>query len=186
MRSFVISTFALAVVIAPAVAFAQQTPPAGQPPAGQPPAGQAPAAAQPAAPAAPKLNFTTPAGLLLVQVQSSQTATFEEMIAKIKAGLAASSDPNLQKEGTGLKVYKASEAMGGNSLYVIVADPAVGSGEYSFLDALNKTMTPEQQRDPATADMYKKYLATYAPDKDGKPTPLGLNKLNLTPIGGGL
>jgi len=175
MRSFVISTFALALAFAPAAAFAQQTPPAGQ----QPPAGQPPA--QPAAPATPKLNFTGPAGLLLVQVKSDQTAVFEEMIKKIKDGLAASSQADLKQEGVGLKVYKASEPMGGNALYVIVADPAVATGEYSFLDALAKTMTPEMQRDPATADLYKKYLATYAPD--GKA--LGLNKLNLTPVGGG-
>jgi hypothetical protein len=175
MRSFVTTTFALALAFAPAAAFAQT-----------PPAGQQPAAAQPAAPAPPKLTFSTPAGLLLVQVKSDQTAVFEEMISKIKAGLAASADPELKKEGAGLKVYKTAEpAAGGNALYVFVADPAVPSGEYSFLDALAKGMTPEQQRDPATADLYKKYLATYAPDKDGKPTALGLNKLSLTPVGGG-
>jgi hypothetical protein len=177
MRASVISTFALAVALAPAAGFAQTPPPPAQPPAGQTPAAQ-----QPAAPAAPKLNFSTPAGMLLVQVKSDQGAVFEEMMNKIKAGLAKSDKPDLQKEATGLKVYKAAEAMGGNTLYVIVADPAVPDGEYSFLDALQKTMTDAEQRDPATADLYKKYLATYAPD--GKA--LGLNKLNLTPVGGGL
>ena len=180
MRSFVTSTFALALALAPAAAIAQTTTTTAQ----QPPAGQPPAAAQPApaAPAAPKLTFTTPAGLLLVQVKSDQAAVFEEMMAKIKAGLAASDKADLKQEAAGLKVYKAAEGMGGNALYVIVADPAVATGEYSFLDALAKGMTLEQQRDPATAELYKKYLATYAPD--GKA--LGLNKLNLTPVGGGL
>jgi hypothetical protein len=55
-------------------------------------------------------------------------------------------------------------------------DPAVPGTEYSFLDVLNKTLTPDEQRDPATAEMYKKYAAAIA----------GLNKLNLTPVGGGL
>src|SRR5215471_6276300 len=138
MRSFVTSTFALALALAPAAAIAQTT--AQQPPAGQPPAGQPPAAAQPAPPAAPKLTFTTPAGLLLVQVKGDQAAVFEEMMAKIKTGLAASDKPDLKQEAAGIKVYKASEGMGGNALYVLVVDPAVSTGEYSFLDALAKTM----------------------------------------------
>ena len=53
--------------------------------------------------------------------------------------------------------------------------PAVPGTEYSFLDVLNKTMTPDEQRSPDTQEMYKKYAATIA----------GLNKLNITPVGGG-
>jgi hypothetical protein len=164
MRSIVTSTLALALVLAPAAAFAQTTTTTAQPPA----------------PAAPKLSFSTPAGLLLVQVKQDQTAVFEELMSKIKSGLAASDIPGLKDEAAGLKLYKSSEGMNGNALYVIVADPAVPGGEYSFLDALAKTLTPELQRDPATTEMYKKYFASYA--ADGKV--LGFNKLNLTPIAG--
>ena len=46
--------------------------------------------------------------------------------------------------------------------------------EYSFLDVLNKTMTPDEQRSPDTQEM-SEYAATIA----------GLNKLNITPVGGG-
>jgi len=163
MRSIVTSTLALALVLVPAAAFAQTTTTTAQ---------------QPAAPAAPKLTFSSSAGLLLVQVKSDQTAVFEEMMSKIKSGLSASDVPGLKEEAAGLKMYKSSEGMNGNALYVILADPAVPGGEYSFLDALAKGLTLEQQRDPATADMYQKYLASYA--SDGKM--LGLNKLNLTPV----
>lgn len=166
MRSIVTSTLALGLVLVPAAAFAQTT---------------ATPAQQPAAPSAPKLNFSTPAGLFLVQVKQDQTGVFEELMSKVKSGLAASDIPGLKEEAAGLKLYKSSEGMNGNALYVIVADPAVPGGEYSFLDALAKTLTPEQQRDPATADMYKKYFASYT--SDGKV--LGFNKLNLTPVGGG-
>lgn len=173
MRSCVISAFALAVVLAPAASFAQATTTTtGQPPAGQPPA----APAQPAAPAAPKLTFTTPGGLLLVQVKTAETAAFEEMFVKIKAGLEKSSIPELKAMANVWKIYKTAEGMQGNALYVVVVDPAVPGTEYSFLDVLNKTLTPDEQRDPATAEMYKKYAAAI----------VGLNKLNLTPVGGGL
>jgi hypothetical protein len=176
MRSFVISAFALAVVLAPAASFAQATPPAqpptAQPPAGQPPAGTPPAAAAPVAPAAPKLTFTTPGGLLLVQVKPDQTAAFEEMFAKLKANLAKSQTPELSGMANSWKVYKTAEGMQGNALYVVLVDPAVPGTEYSFLDVLNKTMTPDEQRSPETQEMYKRFAATIA----------GLNKLNITPV----
>ena len=164
MRSIVTSTLALALVLAPAAAFAQTTTTTAQPPA----------------PAAPKLIFSTPAGLLLVQVKQDQTGVFEELMSKIKSGLSASEIPGLKEEAAGLKMYKSSEGMNGNALYVIVADPALPGGEYSFLDALAKGLTPEQQRDPATTEMYKMYFSSYT--ADGKV--LGFNKLNLTPIAG--
>jgi hypothetical protein len=171
MRSCVISALALAVVLAPAASFAQATTTT----TGQPPAGQPPAAAAPAAPAAPKLTFKTPGGLLLVQVKTDQTAAFEEMFGKIKAGLAKSQTPELSAMANVWKIYKTAEGMQGNALYVVVVDPAVPGTEYSFLDVLNKTLTPDEQRLPETAEMYKKYAAAIA----------GLNILNLTPVGGG-
>jgi hypothetical protein len=187
MRSFVISSFALAaaVALAPSVAFAQppaqqqqqqQQPPPGQPPAGQPPAGQQPAGQPPAQPEAPKISFTTPSGMLLVQVKADQTATFEEMMGKIQSGVAASSDPTLAAEKGAWKYYKAAEpAAAGNVMYVVVIDPAKPNTEYQFLEVLNKTLTDDQRRDPATQEMYKKYAAAIA----------AMNKLDLTPMGGG-
>jgi hypothetical protein len=173
MRSFVTSTFALALALVPAAAFAQASTTTAQPPAGQ----QPPAAAQPAAPAAPKLSFTTSAGMLLVQVKPDQTATFEEMIGKIKSGVATSTDPALKAQAGTWKIYKAAEpAAGGNVMYVVLIDPATANTEYQFFEVIQKTLTDEQKRDPATAELYKKYAAAIA----------GMNKLNVTPVGGGL
>jgi hypothetical protein len=172
MRSFVTSVFALAVALAPAAVFAQSTSGTATT-TQQPPAAAAPAA--PATPAAPKLTFTTPGGLLLVQVKQDQTAAFEEMFAKIKANLAKAAAPELSGMANSWKIYKTAEGMQGNALYVVLVDPAVPGTEYSFLDVLNKTLTPDEQRAPETAEMYKKYAAAIA----------GLNKLNLTPVGGG-
>ena len=173
MRAFV-TTFALALALAPAAAFAQATTTTTQqPPPGQPPAGQPPAAAQPAAPAAPKVGFTAPAGLLLVQVKPDQTATFEEMMGKIKAGVGNSTDPMVKAQAGSWKYYKASEPAAGNVMYIVVIDPAKADTEYQFLEVLNKTLTDEQKRDPATQEMYKKYAGAI----------VSMNKLNVTPIG---
>jgi len=173
MRSFVTSVFALAVALAPAAAAAQGT--TGSTTT-QPPAGQPPAAAQPAAPAGPKLGFKSPAGLLLVQVKADQTATFEEMMGKIQSGVAASADPELKAQAGTWKYYKATEAAPGGVMYVVVIEPAKANTEYQFLEVLNKTLTDEQKRDPATQEMYKRYAGAIA----------SMNMLNLTPGGGGL
>jgi len=170
MRRFVISTGALALALLPAAVFAQ-TPPAAQTPA------QPPAAAQPAPtdkPAEPKLGFTTPAGLLLVQVKPDQTAAFEELASKLQAALSTTSDAALKAQGSAWKIYKASEPMGGNALYVVVVDPAVAGTECNPIDVLYKTMTDEQKRAPETQEMFKRFASAFA----------GVNKLNITKVGG--
>lgn len=170
MRVLVVSTFALAVMLSSAAGYAQ-TPPAQQPPAGQQPPADQPPAEKPA----PKLSFPTPAGILLVQVKPDQTAAFEEMITKIKAGLAKSDKPELKQQATAWRVYHSSEGMQGNALYVVVIDPAVPNTEYQFLQVLNETLTLDQQRAPETQEMYKRYAAAIA----------NMNRLNVTPVGGG-
>jgi hypothetical protein len=186
-RPFTISSFALAVALAPAVLFAQATPPAQQPPtqppagqapAGQPPAGQPPAGqpgAQPAAPekpAAPKLTFKGTAGMLLVQVKPDQTAAFEEMITKLKTSTASATDPQVKQQSQ-VKAYRSAEpAPGGNVFYILLYDPTTAGTEYNWLDVINSTLTPEQQRDPATRESYVKYAGSVA----------SMNILNLTEI----
>jgi hypothetical protein len=174
-RPFVILNFAFAAALAPALCFAEAAPaqPAAQQPTGQP-ATQGAAPAAPATPAAPKLAFTTPAGLLLVQIKPDQTAVFEEMMGKLKTGLASTQDATLKQQAAGLKVYKATEPFGANALYVVTMEPTVPSSEYELFAMLQKTMTPDQLRAPETAEMWKKYAAAFA---------AGLSKLSLTPLG---
>jgi hypothetical protein len=168
MRRVIASALALALL--PAAVFAQNPPAQQQPPAQQP---QQPAT--PPQPAAPKLSFSTPAGLLLVQIKPDQTAVFEQMVTKLKSNLAASTDTALTSSMTGFKIYKAAEPMQGNALYVVVIDPATANSEYDFFMLMQKTMTPEQLRDPAVVEEFKKWSGAFA---------AGYNKLTLTPIGG--
>ena len=171
MRSCVISAFAFAVALAPAASFAQATT-TGQPPAGQPPpAGQQQAAP---APAAPKIPFTTPAGILLVQIKPDKTADFEEMVGKLKAGFAKTQDETLKKQAAGFKVYKSTEPFGPNTLYVVMLEPTVPASEYELFNMLLRTMTPDEQRAEGVQEMWKRYADAFA---------AGLSKLSLTPIG---
>ena len=172
-RPFILKTCALLVALAPAVSYAQTQPPA-QPPAQQGTT-QAPPAAQPAGP--PKLAFSTDAGLLLIQIKKDQTGAFEEMVTKLRASTAKSTDEAIKKQMAGIKFYKSSEDMAGNALYVVVADPATKDIEYELFQILQKVLTPDELRDPAVIEMSKKAAAAFAS---------GYNKLNLTPLGGGM
>ena len=169
-RPFSTLTCALMVAIAPAAVFAQTQPPAQQGATQQTPP---PAAAQPAGP--PKLGFTTDGGLLLIQIKPDQTAAFEELITKIKAGVAKSTDEAVKKQMASFKIFKSAEPMGANALYVAMIDPTVKDTEYELFAILQKVLTPEELRDPAVIEMSKKAAAAFAQ---------GYNKLNLTPVGG--
>ena len=172
-RPFVIPTGALALALLPAALYAQTPAAPAQPPA-QPPA-QAPAQpAAPAAPAKPALSFTSSAGLLLIQVKPDQTAAFEEMMSKLNAAFAATTDAALKTQAAGFKVYKAGEPMAGNALYVMVADPASPDTEYYPLQLLAKMMTDDEKRNPDTQALFKKYQETFA----------AVNKVSLTRLGG--
>jgi hypothetical protein len=158
-RSFVMSMLACALALAPAAVFAQD------------PATAAPA--QPAKPEPPKVPFTTPSGMLLVQIKPDQTAVFEEMIGKVNAGLAKTEDATLKRLAGGLKFYKSSEPFGANALYVVVAEPTVPEADYDLFGILYKTLTDEEKRAEGFKEMWAKYVAAFA---------AGLSRLSLTPI----
>ena len=82
----------LVVALAPAALFAQTPAPAAQTPA-------------PAAPPAtePKLAFSAPAGLLLIQIKPDSTAVFEELLGKLRAGLEKSTDAALKEQFTAVR-----------------------------------------------------------------------------------
>ena len=144
MRRFV-TTITLALALLPAASFAQDPP--TQPPAA------------PAQPAAAKLTFKASTGMLLVTVKADQTTAFEEMIAKLRAGASASSDAAIKAAGT-LKLYKSQEpGAGGNAFYVLLYESTTPGAEYMWLEVINRTLTDDQKRDPATQEMYKRFAA---------------------------
>jgi hypothetical protein len=118
--------------------------------------------------------LTSPAGALLVPIKPGETTVFEEFVAKLKAGLAKTSDPTLKQQAAGFKIYKAAEPFGPNALYVVTIEPVVPSADYELFDMLRRTMTPEELRAPEAAEMWKRYANAFAS---------GPSRLSLTPIG---
>jgi hypothetical protein len=159
-RPFVTTVFALALALAAANLYAQDP---------------AAAAQQPADNAPPKVSFNSDAGILLVQIKPDQTAVFEEMIAKLKAGLDKTEDATLKQQAAGFKVYKAAEPFGSNALYVVLIEPTTPGAEYELFAMLQKVMTPEELRAPEMAETWKRFASAFA---------AGLSKLSLTKVAG--
>ena len=146
------------------VAGAQTPPPQ---PAAQP---AAPPAAQPAAqpaPAASDSTFSGSVGVLLVQVKGDQTAAYESLIAKLKESLGKNEKPERKAMAAGWKVYKSSEPMNGNTLYVHIVDPvSAGQNYLETYKLISETFPAEVQ------DLYGKTKDAFVPG--------GLGRLNLT------
>jgi hypothetical protein len=178
-RSVINMTVTLALALAPAAVFAQTPPagqaPAGQPPAGQPPAGQPPAGQPPADAAAakkePRMALTGAAGAFLFQIKPDQTATFEELMTKVKDALGKSENPVRKQQLAGWKVFKAAEPSGQNALYLEIVDPAVPAAEYDPLVILSESLGT-QAGTPENQEMLKKYAGVFA----------NVSRLNLTAI----
>lgn len=186
MRSLVISTFVVAMALAPAAAMAQPpaqgtqppataTPPSGQPPSGQqpatPPSGQQPATPpsgqQPAAAPAPGRTFSSDGGMLFNMIKPDKTADFEAIIARVKEALAKSPNPVRKQQAAGWKVFKSVEPGmplpdGTRAvLYIFYIDPAVKDADYTITKILAEAFPSEVQ------DLYTKLVACY-PQQGGQ------------------
>ena len=165
-RALVITTCALGLALTPAALFAQ--PPPAQPPPAQPPPAQQTPAQQPPAQETPQLAFAAPAGMIFNQIKPDQTAAFEEVMGKLKEALNKSTDPVRKQQSTGWKVYKATEAMGANTLYVFLMDPAVPGADYNVFKVLQEGLG-----DATAREIFEKFRNAYAGPQ---------NKINLTPV----
>jgi hypothetical protein len=185
MRSLVISTFVLAMALAPAAAMAQPpaqgtqppataTPPSGQPPSqppATPPSGQQPATPpsgqQPAAAPAPGRTFSSDGGMLFNMIKPDKTADFEAIIARVKDALAKSPNPVRKQQAAGWKVFKSVEPGmplpdGTRAvLYIFYIDPAVKDADYTITKILAEAFPSEVQ------DLYTKLVACY-PQQGGQ------------------
>ena len=159
----------LMFALAPA-ALSAQTPPAQTPPAAaQPPAQLAAAHCSQGSP------FTTDAGLLLIQIKPDQTAAFEELVAKLKAGVAKTTDEGIKKQMAGFKVYKSSELTAGTMPYTWSSSILRSrTSSTSSLPSSRRYSRPTSFVTRAVIEMSKKAAARVR---------AGYNKLNLTPVG---
>lgn len=119
MRSFVTQPgcrllMALAAVLAVSTAAAAQEPQQTPPPAAQ----DAPAQPDP-------MKFSSGVAMVVNEIKPDKGADFEAVWGQIRAGLAASENPDLRQQATALRIYKLGLELpaGANLIYVFFIDP---------------------------------------------------------------
>ncbi len=94
----------------------------------------------------PTLVFQNDAGLIIFYVKPDKTADFEDLMTKLKDGLAKMEAPEAKQMLAGMKLFKTPVAAGATvASYVLFADPIVKNTEYWLLSLLYKAYPTEAQ-----------------------------------------
>jgi hypothetical protein len=149
----------------------QQPPTTGTPATPATAAGQQATPPPPAVPASRK--FTSDAGVIFSTIKSDKTADFEAIMARVKEGLAKTTNPKYKQMALSWRVFKGLEAgPGGSVVYVWIIDPPVKDVEYTVTDILRDAFPNEAQ------DLWAKYTACFVSGQ----TMLNLElKTNMSP-----
>ena len=91
------------------------------------------------------LAFKNDAALIIFYIKPDKTADFEDLMNKLKEGLAKSEAPEAKQQAAGMKLFKNTAANPQVAVYMLVADPVVKDVEYWFLSILYKAFPNDAQ-----------------------------------------
>ena len=106
-------------------------------------------------PAAPqKTTYTGDAVMIAYAINPGKEADYEQVLAKLKAGLEKSARPEAKQQLAGWKVIKNdAKQADGSSVYVHIISPIVPDADYSITNIVYETATDDEKR--AFYDLYK-------------------------------
>lgn len=113
--------------------------------------------AQNSQPAHQKLTFDGDTALWTMAIKADKTADFEQIMAKMRAALAKSSDPARQQQAAGWKVMRISQPLpDGTIAYVHIVNPVVKDADYTIMQTLYDAFPDERQA------LYEQYRGAFA------------------------
>lgn len=117
----------------------------------------APAFAQDAAPpAAPVLALDGDAATITVLIKPDKTAEFEAVLTKVKEALGKSEKAERKQQAAGWSVFKANQAVNGNTAYIMFINPVVKGQEYDITRLIAEVFPVEVQ------EFFQKYKDSFA------------------------
>mgnify|MGYP000070615154 CR=1 FL=1 len=108
------------------------------------------------APAAPVLALDGDATTITVLIKPDKTADFEEVLTKLKEALSKSENPQRKEQAAGWNIYKTSQAVQGNTAYIMVINPVVKGAEYDISRLIAEVFPTEVQA------LFEKYKGAFA------------------------
>ena len=118
---------------------------------------------------APERTFSSPAALQFNPIRLDRTAEFEGVLAKVKEALQNSDNPQRRQQLAGWKVFKSTEELQGNIMYLFLMDPTVPDANYAISMILNEAFPAEVQ------ELYETFSGAYVG---------GQSIMNLEPLAG--
>jgi hypothetical protein len=130
--------------------------PAGTTQAPAPAQAAAAATAMPAEPTKPVFELTSDAALVTVLIKPDKTADFEFVLTKLRDALQKSDKPERKQQAAGWRVFKSSQQMQGNAVYIMRIDPVVKGQEYDITRLIAEVFPVEVQ------EIFPKYRDAFA------------------------
>lgn len=107
-------------------------------------------------PTKPVLTLEGESAVMIVLIKPDKAADFETVVAKYKEAFAKNDKAERKQQLAGLKFFKSPTAMGGNTAFIIVADPVVKDQEYDITRIIHEVFPSE------ATDMFNKYKEAFA------------------------
>ena len=107
-------------------------------------------------PAAPVLPLEGDAATITVLIKPDKTADFEEVLTKLKEALAKSENPQRKEQAAGWNIFKTSQAVQGNTAYIMYINPVIKGAEYDISRLINEVFPTEVQA------LFEKYKGAFA------------------------
>lgn len=108
------------------------------------------------APAAPVLALDGDAATITVLIKPDKTADFEEVLGKLKEAMSKSDKPGRKEQAAGWNIFKTSQAVQGNTAYIMVINPVVKGAEYDISRLIAEVFPTEVQA------LFEKYKGAFA------------------------
>jgi hypothetical protein len=108
------------------------------------------------APAAPVLALDGDAATITVLIKPDKTADFEFVLGRLKEALAKSEKPERKQQAAGWNIYKTSQAVNGNTAYIMIINPVVKGQEYDISRLIAEVFPVEVQ------EIFQKYKDAFA------------------------
>ena len=104
----------------------------------------------------PVLLLEGDAATITILIKPDKTADFEFVLGRLKEALAKSEKPERKEQAAGWNIYKTSQAVQGNTAYIMIINPVVKGAEYDISKLISEVFPVEVQ------EIFQKYKDSFA------------------------
>jgi hypothetical protein len=104
----------------------------------------------------PVLTLDGDAALVTVLIKPGKTADFEFVLGKLKEALQKGENPVRKQQAAGWQVYKSSQPVQGNAVYIMRIEPVIKGEEYDISRLIAEVFPVEVQ------EIFPKYRDAFA------------------------